>query len=476
LVAQGLTSNLHDSRFTDLVVAPLTRMLTEGRAVRVVACLGLAAVCLGLNGCSVFGRKSPTVGSPVSRAGASTATPSDPLSVAAPDRSTVPVAATGLLAGQVLDSYNQHPAGVYIQVVEARDPNSPPTAPIEVAADGQGYFTVQGLQPGHHYQLIARGRNGDRTLAGTTWATPPDPKILIQVSEDFATPSTPAAPGAPAWAGPNAANAVRPPPLPQPIAQQPATADQGWSPGAGPAGAPAGPRRAAEIGRPEGASEGWTGAGAPASPAPQPVVNRPESVAEGPVARADPLLDIRSDPAGATSVPRQDPGHPISPPTAAPAIVPSCVLTGQTLHNFALYDVNGQPWEYRRQHHGRLTLIDFWGTSCVHCLHSIPHLNILQQRYGPYGLEVLGVAYEEGSPVEQVQKVNRVRQRLAVNYKLLMGSDWNRCPVRTQFAVNLLPTLVLLDEGGRIIWRSEGLDGPKIRELDIIIRQRLGVR
>jgi thiol-disulfide isomerase/thioredoxin len=163
-------------------------------------------------------------------------------------------------------------------------------------------------------------------------------------------------------------------------------------------------------------------------------------------------------------------------PAVGNAVVPSCVLTGQTLNNFALLDLGGQPWEYRRNHQGRLTLIDFWGTWCTYCMQAIPHLNSLQQRYGPAGLEVIGIAYEDGSYLEQVQKVNRARQVRQIRYQVLLGSDRDRCPVRTQFGVLNWPTLVLLDESGRIIWRGEGLDGQQLRELEIIIHHRLGVR
>ena len=33
-------------------------------------------------------------------------------------------------------------------------------------------------------------------------------------------------------------------------------------------------------------------------------------------------------------------------------------------------------------HTGKVVVIDFWGSWCVHCLQSMPHLNILQERYG----------------------------------------------------------------------------------------------
>jgi thiol-disulfide isomerase/thioredoxin len=162
-------------------------------------------------------------------------------------------------------------------------------------------------------------------------------------------------------------------------------------------------------------------------------------------------------------------------PQFGPPRVPSCVLTGQTLYNFALNDLTGHPWEYR-QRRGKLVLIDFWGTWCIHCLHTIPNLNILQERYGPYGLEVIGIAYETGAPAEQVRKVNDVRQRTRMNYRVLLGSDRDTCPVRKQFGVRAWPTMVLIDDTGRIVWRGEGGDPQHLRELEVVIQQRLAAR
>jgi thiol-disulfide isomerase/thioredoxin len=218
--------------------------------------------------------------------------------------------------------------------------------------------------------------------------------------------------------------------------------------------------RPAEIGRPESAP--------PAPPYHQVQPTHPENIAQDSLARnTPPVADIPNPAAGGPAG-----GLVSGPPTGAPF----CSLVGQTLYNFSLYDLSGRPWDYRRDHRGRLTLIDFWGSWCVPCLHAVPHLKDLQQRYGPYGLEVIGIAYEEGNPLEQTQKVNRVRQRLEINYRLLLGGDKTQCPVRSQFGVSGFPTLVLLDEGGRIVWRSTGLDATQVRDLDIIIRQRLGAR
>src|SRR5262249_18183239 len=146
-----------------------------------------------LAGCSLFGKKPAS----------NPAAPPPPQPGLGAVNSRVdagpPPGWNGILAGQVLDSYNHAPiAATYIQVSEAGDAGKS-AAPIEVATDNHGYFMIQRLQAGHHYQLTARMKQGDRLLAGTVFATPPNPKVLIQISEDFANKGTPAPPGPPAF-------------------------------------------------------------------------------------------------------------------------------------------------------------------------------------------------------------------------------------------------------------------------------------
>jgi len=159
--------------------------------------------------------------------------------------------------------------------------------------------------------------------------------------------------------------------------------------------------------------------------------------------------------------------------------VPSCSLVGGQLYNFALNDLKGQPWEYRKNRRGRLLLLDFWGWSCPPCVEAMPHLNGLQQMYGRYGLEVIGIAYDiygNTDPRERVQRAERVVKARSVCYRVLMGSDYASCPVRTQFGISQFPTVVLLDEAGRNIWQGAGLDRPRLQELESRIRSNLGIR
>jgi thiol-disulfide isomerase/thioredoxin len=350
----------------------------------------------------------------------------------------------------VIDSYSNKPAEAYIRWVCLEDNDQ--ETPVDLAVNPEGYFTIQGLKRGKHYKLIARAKNGDRTLAGVTYTEAPNVRVLIRLSEDFAGSGTPPLPGAPAYPGP------RTQPAPK-RAETPASAQMpGWTPGSGKL-----PEPSISLPRPM----------APAEP-PAPV--DPTHIAGPGVARNDPLVEVPR-----TVVPSWQPGEqgnrPPSDLNASSAPVPSCVLVGKQLVNFALRDLNGEPWEWKRNRRGKLVLVDFWSTTCIPCLHTVPHLRILQEKYGWAGLELIGIANEKGrSEEEKAHKVAGAATRLNTNYRLLLdGGD--ACPVRRDFGVQYLPTLVLLDENGWVLWRHQGmLSRNELEDLDLLIKRRLGVR
>ncbi len=415
----------------------------------------------------------------------------------------------GLLAGQVIDSFNQRQGGAVIQVTATdASPNEPPH---EAAANEQGYFTIQGLQPGRRYKLLARTKKGEQLLAGTVIATPPNAVVLIKVSEDFASSNTPGMPGP--------GDLSNPPPNPQPRQGKPAaTIDSRQGIGAAPKYLHEPDRGHARLTQPESRSPPAARAGPtpptpnsarlgvpiaperqiqtpaspklpnyPALPSHPPPPLRPELMTQDTLAtnRQGPTVEIRSGD-------RRLPPFPGASSTAAPLAqlapsnaggrsngpglqVPGCVVNGNRVENFALNDLQGRPYQLKDQA-GRLVLLDFWGTWCQPCIQALPHVQELHRRYGAQGLEVVGIAYEmDGTFVEKAQRVNFVRQRQGVGYKILLGEGDN-CPVRTKLGVNAFPTLVLLDAHGDIVWRSEGLTPQNQSALDSEIRRRLASR
>jgi thiol-disulfide isomerase/thioredoxin len=442
--------------------------------VRVVPCVLIVGVSLGLSGCAMFKKQpapAPAAPDPLLQRSDRGEQPPTPPTNGGPTSPVIPTSASsGVLAGQVIDSYGRPAAEAYILVKFPAQNGEPEKKPIDVAANPQGYFTISGLRPAGHYQLTARARNGQRLLAGTTWATAPNPRVLIRISEDFVTQATPPLPPPPVWPErtvSNEADRARAAPKAPPRTSTPN--DAGWGAARGRAEEP----RTEKA--PSAANQ------LPAIPIEAAPPDNTRIVKEKNTARIDPSQQpCRTPPVNQFRQPLPKQAVPNEAGPAASSVprasrVPSCVLIGKQLVNFALYDLDDRVWEFR-QRTGKLVLLDFWGTWCTHCMPPIAHLKILQNQYRGAGLQVIGIAYQrQGTPQEQRRQVDDFCQVKRINYKVLMGGP--DCPVRNAFRVQAFPTLVLLDQNGWIVWQHEGgLDREDLKDLEMRIQSRLGVR
>ncbi len=406
---------------------------------RVIALLTVLTLCLTLSGCKSSGAKTAQ-----NQQGGASGTITSPPSERTPPPTVTPTANVGgIIAGQVVDNFNRTPPAEILIAL----PSEGQGAPVyrSVPTDEQGYFTIVGVKPGQQYQLIARSRDGKQ--AGTLAVSPPNARVIIRVSEETPAPAMP--------------GGFSPAPKPVDVTPSPA---------------PSKPK--VQIGDPYSDSTPRGGPG--------PDV-KPEHIAGGDPRRPM-TIEIRGpkpppQPTPPTNtIPAPPPGPSlIEPLSAGAAAVPSCVKSADHLTNFALAGLDGRPWEYKRDRVGKLVLLDFWKTTCPPCRATIQnHLIPLADRYGRLGLEVIGIDYEDASVYQtfqdQQQAVASFAGRYRINYRILMGSGWETCPVRKQFAVGPLPTLVLINEQGQIIWRSEGLSDVQYESLKVIIKKELGIR
>src|SRR5260370_25284887 len=127
----------------------------------------------------------------------------------------------------------------------------------------------------------------------------------------------------------------------------------------------------------------------------------------------------------------------------------SAKLQGQLAPDFALASLDGQTLKLS-DYRGKAVLLNFWATWCEPCKIEMPWFVDLQKKYGPQGLQVLGVAMDDASPKE----IAEFAQKLGVNYPIVIGKE----EVGTQYGgVQFLPSTFYIGRDGKILYRVFGL-------------------
>lgn len=91
---------------------------------------------------------------------------------------------------------------------------------------------------------------------------------------------------------------------------------------------------------------------------------------------------------------------------------------------------------------GRPVLLEFWASWCASCLKQIPRFNGLQRRYADRGLIVIGVS-KEAAPK-------------AYAYSRQYNIEYAVCAEQEFHGIDALPTTLLLDGRGNVIYKAVG--------------------
>jgi len=83
--------------------------------------------------------------------------------------------------------------------------------------------------------------------------------------------------------------------------------------------------------------------------------------------------------------------------------------------NFTLKDVQGKSVRLA-DYKGKVIMLDFWATWCGPCKVEIPWFVEFQQKYGPQGLQVIGVSVDD-----TVEKLRPYVKEYKMNYPVLQG-------------------------------------------------------
>jgi thiol-disulfide isomerase/thioredoxin len=117
---------------------------------------------------------------------------------------------------------------------------------------------------------------------------------------------------------------------------------------------------------------------------------------------------------------------------------------------------------------GRVVLLNMWATWCGPCRAEIPVLQALQGKYGAKGFKVIGVSLDDSSAQSTVRDFVRDRH---IAYPVVLDPDGN---LANMFQATVIPTSVLVDRQGKILWRQVGALPENDSRLIAAIERALG--
>ena len=118
--------------------------------------------------------------------------------------------------------------------------------------------------------------------------------------------------------------------------------------------------------------------------------------------------------------------------------------------DFSARDINGKKVQLKKLLANGPVLLEFWALWCVPCLKEMPELKKIAKKYKESGLTI--VAVNQDSPSDQSKVKPFVKQK-HFNFVFVLDEDkdlWD------QFNVNALPTAILIDQTGHIVYTHTG--------------------
>ena len=117
---------------------------------------------------------------------------------------------------------------------------------------------------------------------------------------------------------------------------------------------------------------------------------------------------------------------------------------------------------------GRVVILDFWTYCCINCLHVLPDLKYLENKYKD-SLTVIGIHSAKFDNEKEAENIRQAVLRYDIEHPVLVDSNFY---VWQHYAVRAWPTLMVIDPEGYVVGDVSGEGNRDV--LDQLISQIIG--
>jgi thiol-disulfide isomerase/thioredoxin len=125
--------------------------------------------------------------------------------------------------------------------------------------------------------------------------------------------------------------------------------------------------------------------------------------------------------------------------------------------------LDGKPLDLAAEK-GNVIFLNVWATWCGPCRFETPELQALQNQYAANGLKVIGVSVDEG----ETSAVKTFVTEQKITYPIAVDPEGR---IANLLQTTVLPTSLLLDRNGKIVWRQIGAIMPNDGKLKAAVEK-----
>lgn len=152
--------------------------------------------------------------------------------------------------------------------------------------------------------------------------------------------------------------------------------------------------------------------------------------------------------------------------SAPPPADPGEIDVGSTMPAYSNPTLDGTTFDLAKEK-GNVIFLNLWATWCGPCRFEIPELQEIHNRYSPRGFKVVGVSVDESG----AEAVRDFAKEYQMTYPVVLDPNGKLAVI---LRTSILPTSVVVDRSGKVVWKKYGPVMPNDRSLETAVEAALG--